>query len=758
MVYARFSGGANDAADPASATLLVQAVGPVPVVFNGGTAAVSDQGVGSWKYFRVDVPAGVLGWDLRLRDVIGGTPQMVVRRNLLPDSTNLILNNWSPNSQSTWPSGNSVGAAGDWTSRWWNADGLYVYYHRLVTAMGRPLEPGTYYVGVYNNHHLTESTSYTLESRGIGAGQFYTVTDLGFGAGSSAAISGLQPREPRYFKVTVPANMRSWEITLDPTLGEMMLAVRRGYVPVTIGLGNGTQGSSGNLQSDVQKMGAERHVILPDYGQDFLEAGDYYLAVVSEGQNPPDSNSTGSGPVSGTLTSRGPLAVTDLGTASAAGVGGPVALEGGQLKAFRFSVPAGTSQLELRLNDRVGQPWMTLNSGLRLPGISSSGDYGAEGLFPDARDNGTGLISIANPAPGDYSLMVYARFSGGANDAADPASATLLVRQKPHVPMNFDAALNGGGGSHTDSRQVIDGEQTVYKVEIPANWQGQPLPGWMLNLEVTQGSASMRVFKNWPSTVNTETVTVYDRWGVIVPPWLTPGTTWHVEVLATGSTQYTLSSRVVAPERAPWVMPLGHNQTFGDTGLTPGGSPLPGDQGTDLGEGDWHFYAVEVPAGNSGLLRTELQAISGTPDLYIREDGVPTSNHNSSGNTGSALYHRSLTGSGTEYGNWVPLDGRSEHQLRTGRWYVGVKAEGSSNVRYRLKLSTGSVTDLSLNQPTLTNQTMAAGDWRFYRFTVPEDAPLNWNLTFSQQIGDVVMHVRDTVPQRCPKLVPHNRW
>jgi hypothetical protein len=361
-------------------------------------------------------------------------------------------------------------------------------------------------------------------------------------------------------------------------------------------------------------------------------------------------------------------------------------------------------------------------------------------------DNGTGLISVANPAPGDYSLMVYTTFSGGHDETADPASATLVVRQKPHVPLNFDATLNGGGGSHTDSRQVVNGERTVYEVEIPVDWNGQPLPGWMLNLEVTQGSASMRVFKNWPSTGITDVVTVSGRWGAIVPPWLTPGTTWHVEVLATGSTQYTLTSSVVTLARAPWVMPVGYNQTFGDTGITPGGSPLPGDQGTDLGQGNWHFYAVDVSAGNGGLLRTELQAISGNPDLYIREDGVPTSNHGSSGSTGSALTHRSLTSTGTEYGNWVPLDGRSDRHLRTGRWYVGVKAEGSSNVRYRLKLSTGSVTDLSLNQPTLTNQTMVADDWRFYRFTVPEDAPLNWNLTFSQQIGDVVMHVRDTVP------------
>jgi hypothetical protein len=50
-----------------------------------------------------------------------------------------------------------------------------------------------------------------------------------------------------------------------------------------------------------------------------------------------------------------------------------------------------------------------------------------------------------------------------------------------------------------------------------------------------------------------------------------------------------------------------------------------------------------------------------------------------------------------------------------------------------------------INSP-LTNQTMAGGDWRFYRFTVPLDAPSPWQLTFSQQLGDVVMWIRDTIP------------
>ncbi|MBK8039226.1 MAG: hypothetical protein IPK22_19145 [Verrucomicrobiaceae bacterium] len=480
MVYAGsdFSSSYDEDADPASATLLVQAVGPVPVVFNGGTASVGDQGAGSWKYFRIDVPAGVLGWDVRLRDVSGGGPQMVVRRDLLPASANSTNDsNFYYGRSMTWPSGYQWIQGTDWTGRYTNAAN-----HRFLAAMGRPLEPGTYYVGVYNGNYPAESTSYTLESRGIGAGQFYPVTDLAFAAGSSATISGLEPREPRYFKVTVPANMRSWEITLDPILGEMMLAVRRGYVPA-VGADDGTQGSYGDQQSRVQKVGVERHVILPASGQDYLEPGDYYLAVVSEGQNPSGST-IGSGPVSGTLTSRGALVVTDLGTASEVGVGGPVGLVGGQLKAFRFSVPAGTSQLELRLNDRVGQPLMTLNGGLRLPGISIY-DYGADDGDADLYDSGTGLISIANPAPGDYSLMVYAGsdFSSSYDEDADPASATLLVQAVGPVPVVF----NGGTASVGDQGA---GSWKYFRIDVPAG-----VLGWDVRLRDVSGGGPQMVVR-----------------------------------------------------------------------------------------------------------------------------------------------------------------------------------------------------------------------------------------------------------------------
>ena len=55
------------------------------------------------------------------------------------------------------------------------------------------------------------------------------------------------------------------------------------------------------------------------------------------------------------------------------------------------------------------------------------------------------------------------------------------------------------------------------------------------------------------------------------------------------------------------------------------------------------IYAVDVPEGNGGLLRSYLKTLSGNPNLYIRHDGVLTRYHEDDGTSGSE--DRYLTGS-----------------------------------------------------------------------------------------------------------------
>src|SRR5207244_2206374 len=155
----------------------------------------------------------------------------------------------------------------------------------------------------------------------------------------------------------------------------------------------------------------------------------------------------------------------------------------------------------------------------------------------------------------------------------------------------------------------------------------------------------------------------------IASPYLTPGT-WYVEVKGAGATSYSLSSGVITTNtlnHRPWVMPVAGQTNvapglalpmIGDSGIAANGNPLPGDQGIDLEQGEFDYYAVMVPTNNAGLLRAELQAISGNPNLYLRVGAAPTLAHYSAGSYGDTLYQRSLTGTATEYACWVPLTGR----------------------------------------------------------------------------------------------------
>jgi hypothetical protein len=98
---------------------------PPTVDFDGGTSTVTNLEPGSWSYVRVDVPANAAGWDVRVRNVVGGNPAIAVRRDQLPalDPGKLVSNlpGWTPPNNLTWPTGNQWVGGIDWTgldSRW----------------------------------------------------------------------------------------------------------------------------------------------------------------------------------------------------------------------------------------------------------------------------------------------------------------------------------------------------------------------------------------------------------------------------------------------------------------------------------------------------------------------------------------------------------------------------------------------------------------------------------------------------------------
>ena len=731
----------------ANYTIRLHALGLTPVAFDGGSSQVTGQPVNTWKYFSVNVPGNAFGWDLRLTNVTSGTPQLVVRRDTFPDglSTHDNLGNywyyaWTSTS---WPSGYQWNPGYDWTSYYYSSTGSNTYGTVFQCGLGNPLSPGSYTVGVINSGGSTPM-SYTLVSRGIGTNLSIPILDLPFTG--SVGSNGLPAREAAYYKVTVPSGLKNWKLRLTPTSGEAMLMLQKDYLPnIAVGGTSPTQVAGGRK---LQKAGNEQFLQLPQAGQSLIPGGTYYVAVASEGLNP-YSSYIGSNSCNFTLTSYGSLVYSNLGTISTTEAASTNSLQAGEIMVYQFNFPVTNNALEIRLTDKTGNSAMRLVQSTNAPyGYYSYGyDYGENAPWYHPT-----IITVPNPVAGTYSVSVQA-------DPATDAHYAVRVRQLAAAGLAFDASTSTPSVTNVASGILADLQRTYFRVTVPATFNGQPVLGWKLNLDHSQGTPHLRVRKDalpidqgyvGDSPYNTDQA-------IIVPPFLTNGT-WYVEVQGQGASQFTLTSSALVTERPAWVMPaIGGSVTttglppagplFGDTGVGTNGMNLPADQGTDLAQGKFHYYAVVIPANNLGILRTRLDAISGDPNLYIRAGGLPTLSHYTAGDNGSVLYDRSLIANiGSEYGNWVPLDGKTQLQLTPGIWYIAVQAAGNSNVRYRLLVSLGVVTDLAFDGVGVIGQTLAAGDWRYYRVFLPTNCPTTWNATFAQTLGDVVMYVRDVTP------------
>ncbi len=734
----------------ATYTLRVMASSTLPVEFDLGTATVANQVPLTWRYFRVVVPTNALGWDVRLVNVLSGLPRLVVRRESLPNS--LTTTPWgTPGTAGAWPTNAQWAPTADWTRRGMSVDGTISEDGRIL-AMGlyRPLEPGTYYVGVINSLAST-NMSYTFLSRGIGPGFAIPLVDLPF-VGSATNMS-LPAREAAYYRVVVPSNSPNWKLKLTGLVGESMLAALRNALPNFDTIGNA--GSLANGKS-MQKLGNEHFVLLPGPGQTNVQAGTNYLAVISEGVNPGTAGRIGPGNSAYVLNSQGTVPVLDLGLLTSEDLVQPDTLEGGEVKAYRFTVPMGTYGVKVRLENRVNNPMVVVLPGDRLPdpGATVSGQpsdsYGNEGGYPPT-DGHAAIVTLANPNVGTYSLMVKARPLGTSNP---DASYTLRVQEILAPELNFSEEQNVNGLSNEASGLLEDNERAFFKFIIPATINGQPVIGWKLDLVQSSGMALMRARRDLlPSDAAAASQMAFtNASAIIAPPYLTNGV-WFVEVRAVGSTAFTLKSSPLMLQRPAWVMPAPGepSQTpgvtlpvFGDTAI--GTNGLAGDQSIFLEQGFLHYYAVQVPSTNVGLLRAQLDAVSGNPDMYVRAGAVPTLYHNVAGAAGT-LYDRAMVApNANEYANWVPIDSRLEKQLKPGLWYLAVRAGGNANARYRLRLSIGNIVDLPIHGTGLTNQIVAGGDWLFYRVAMPTALPLGFNITFSQQSGDAWMYLRDTVP------------
>jgi len=427
---------------------------------------------GRWGFYKVQLlPSDVLGtnavvgWDVRLTNVISGSPQLVVCRDLLPVSLSTTLLTGG----STWPSGSQWAAGGDWTGLANSSDGTTNETGRILAmGVGQPLVPGTYYIGVLNQSADTNQLNYQIVSRWIGAGHSIPVPTLDWNNG--ALTNSLPPREAAYYRVVVPANAPSWKVRLANQTAETMLIATANTLPTVFS------------QKQMEKTGPEQYLRLPQPGTNYLVAGTNYLTVIGEGANP-RTTSIGAGASSFVLQSLGPLPVANLGVLTA-GTNLVVNnnLAGGESAAYQFSADLSVLGFWVTLSNTLGHPCIVERLGPALPDPG----FGSGSVATDAYGNEGGETSYAAASyyavetSGNYSsvsLMIKARaYLGVWLDAAYTLQVTPILPS----PLAYDAGTN-----------VITNalEDTFFAVDVPTN-----AAGWDLRLtNVTSGNPLLLV-------------------------------------------------------------------------------------------------------------------------------------------------------------------------------------------------------------------------------------------------------------------------
>ena len=745
----QFGAGYGDSSGTLTARLLVTS--DIPTLdFDGGSLSVSNAGAATdMLHYRVEIPdePNWQAWGVRLDGPIDGRPGIIIRRGVEVVSTSGLsvtsdLIDWPLGYQWTQPDDftklrNDPFAASGSPDR----DRSQQFF---MASREKPLQPGTYYIGIDNRATNTiYPRTFTLSTFAVGDGYSIPLNDLS-AIGAQASIAIATPRMPSVHKITIPPMTKAWAVSLTPILGDLTLRVRYGAIPDPV---NDTVYPDAKGGVHIQKSGDERITLLPKLGNSYLQEGDYYFMAVSEGQNSVLSTSVmGTGQVLGTIKNEGPVAVTPLGSVTDAGLSQAVTLAAAEVTVFTVEIPAGINNLEFRLKDRSGEANISILRGTQIPtpGITESyGVFGGETTTTKA----TSIINMGNPSPGTYTIVVRA---AGALSNYSPASATLAINIIKPSPLNFAQELNAGNGvSNVDRRTLSDKEKYSYRVAIPRQIAGQDVLGWLISVE--QGNPTVRIYKSESDFGKTAPVTLVGRSALIVPPFLTFDTNWFIEVEGVGTTDYILRSEAVKLTASPWALPAAFNQPAGDS--SPGQADGVGIR-RDLPQDAWEFFALDVPTNNLGLMRLALEQYGGNTNVYIRYNGIPTPDHLSTGAGGTKMFQYKMIAETSESGNFSEISDTAKQpdRLTPGRWYVAVKSEPLAGVRtgsgYRLKAHSGVVTDLNLTTTApLTNQNLAERDWRYYRFTIPRTGiPTEWRPFFSRISGSSIAYIRDTLP------------
>jgi hypothetical protein len=707
---------------PARYELEVMGFGTTELAFSGGPSrTVVNQPANTWRYFTVDVPEataanGLLGWDLRVRNVQSGDPRMVISRDTPVETVQ--HQPWYIYTQATFQTGWSYASATDMSTRPYepyvpNVNVPIHYYRTAQMGFGSPLQPGRYYVGITSA--TTDAMSYELVSRAIGEGGAWEiqVQPLAFdGEGSEAQITQLAPRETAYFRVDVPVDAKSWEAEVVPTgTGELNLTTRRGNLPnQDAGSGTSDDGSAGGVRRS--RVGGELLYKYPGYQLSTINGGKYYLAVASEGTDAFQSSYIGTGPIDAVIRSKGEIEVAP---AQDLTVGTPVAwtnqsLVAGQQRSHRFTVAPGTKSMEIKLTALNGYPYFNLTNATGTFPTPGSASYAAGEGGNSNIAQGDGLYTVQDPPAGTYTFTVVTR--SGPQGQIVGAGYDLAVRQLGEAPLAF----NGG---HV---RVVDHDPNTwryFKVTVPEASTGAL--GWDLRLSNITGRPRMLIRRgetlptsfggtnpwylayyqgnwdvNWqwqpdidmtsrtyePYTPQGSDYFYGRRFNAGIGSPLTPGD--YVVAIsnaeATGVMSYDLDSRGIGigddPDAEPWAIQV-QDLTFDNGSATI----------TNLAARDVAYYRVLVPEGSESWGLELTPAGSGEAMMAVHRATLP---------------HMSpLSGDSTALGGGVRRQkpGRelfysyprhNETTIPGGAYYIAVASEGVDpyNTSY---IGTGSI-------------------------------------------------------------------
>ena len=741
---------------------------------NGGAATVTGLFPRHWSYFRIEVPAqiggqDVLGLELRVKNWTGGAPTLVIKRDQLPQMVGNTTSSGSlssPQWRTDMPAGNQHSIHLDsWTLRN-DPAGLAEGVDRVLTlAMGNPLEPGLYYVGIYNVDAAL-GCNFTFQSRAIGVGMSLPVADAT--VGGTVNVSGLAPRESSYFKFDVPPGMTSWEFHLGmgagTPAGEGMLVLRKGHIP------NSQQGvnhrsapyeiyNHGPLayQMGLRIAGPERVTLLPLFGQTEIPAGTYYAQIVSEGNSVPSLSRIGTGGVDFVLKNVFPAPVENLGSVTS----GNVIRRSGQLapgenRYFRLTVLPDTIALVVTLTDLPGKSYATLvpvAGGLPEGEVSSYGSVGGQPRRGQIDDKG--MLTVPHPAPGDYFLLVRDQTSA-------PSEFEVGVEVQGAPELTFD-------GGTTTIPALQPGRWLYHRVTVPARVAGEEVLGWEIRVKNWAGGDPMVVVRRGlPPVVEGDrsasgAYSLYPQWDTTFPEgyqhsgydrWiqrtgsntgadrfltlamgnpLEPGD-YYVGVLNRHMAQVgslTVQSRAVGKGMGLHVADAAIDAMAGVSGLPSLESA---------------YFRFEVPQGTKGW-KLDLGFGVTTPDgeglLLLRKDFIPNSQYPVSHNrapyrlhSSGVTYQLGLRKVGGETVTILP--DISYGSVPAGTYYAQIVSEGRSLSGNQF-IGTGAVDFMLTSTSTLPEEdlgnlglrstvrragALAAGESRFLHFRVHPDTAL----------------------------------